>query len=315
MGVIGMLRKIGFVIILLVVAALVFIINLQYLPHQYFPKIFYSLIALAIVYLLFKVIVEGTAVRHIKDSKSRYAARKTISIVYVIIFFVVFGVIWIEDAQSLVVVYGLLAAGIAIALQDLFKNFAGGMIILLNRPYSVGDRIEIDNKYGDVMDIGIMYTTIMEMRGWVDGDQATGRITLIPNGAIIGNPVSNYTKDHNFIWDELKIPLTYDSDWNEAITRVMKIVKSETGAIIKKAAKDISRLEEKYYLDTKPTDPAVFLKITDNWIELGIRYITETRQRRVISDKINRMLLETISKSDNIKIASATMDVTVRQPS
>ena len=169
--------------------------------------------------------------------------------------------------------------------------------------------MEIGGSFGDIMDIGIMNTTMMEIKGWVDAEQPTGRLIIVPNSIVITEMTYNYTKDHNFVWDEIRIPLTYDSDWKSAIYNIMEIVKTETGEMTIKAEAEVERLGEKYYLPKKVTDPAVYVKLTDNWVELGIRYVTDSKSRRNISDTLNREILEDITASETYNIASETMDI------
>jgi small-conductance mechanosensitive channel len=183
------------------------------------------------------------------------------------------------------------------------------MTILMTGMFGVGDRIEINGRSGDVIDISILNTTLLEIRNWVDGDQATGRITSIPNGLILTQPVQNYTKDHDFIWDELTIPVTYDSDWKLVIKDVEKLVKQITGKHEKNAERDMNRIGRKYYLTKRITEPQTFVKLTDNWIQLSIRYIADTRTRRSIQNEISQNLLEYFNKNEQATIASETLDI------
>jgi small-conductance mechanosensitive channel len=185
----------------------------------------------------------------------------------------------------------------------------GGILIFVNGIYRVGDRIEIENNAGDVIDIGIMYTTLLELKGWMSGDQATGRLTIIPNGLILSNPVFNYTKDHKFIWDEIVIPITYDSDWRLAIKKFETIAQKLTFKIAKQADKSISKLEDKYYFEKRLTKPSVYMKLTDNWIDIYIKYTIDVNRRRIFKDKLYRFLLKEIEKTPQIKLASATFDI------
>jgi small-conductance mechanosensitive channel len=216
----------------------------------------------------------------------------------------------LEDTQNLLVAYGLIGAGIAIALQDFFKNFVGGVLILVNKIYSVGDRIEINERTGDVIDIGVFFTTLMEIKYWVAGDQATGRLTVVPNGVILSGTVSNYTKDHNFIWDEISVPITYASDWREAKKTFQGILTRETVDIAKIAEEGISRLKDKYYSEQiRNLEPQIFITPTDNWITLDMRYVTTVYNRRDLKSRLGQLILEAVEKSDNITIASATYEI------
>jgi len=279
----------------------------------YLAKAFQTGITLTISYLVFKFILEELVSKRIAEPKTRYSLRKVTAILYILIFIAVAIAIWVEHPQALLVSYGVLAAGAAVALQDLFKSFAAGIVISLTGIYRVGDRIEVNSKSGDVMDIGIVYTTLMEMKEWVLGDQPTGRLTTIPNNYVLSSMVNNYTRDHPYIWDEISIPVTYDSDWKEAISRIINIAETETKIATKEAGKSVSKLGERYYTSKWPIEPAVFLRLTDNWIEFNIRYITDVRQRRDMQTNLSRMLLEEIQKSENIRIASESFSIGITE--
>jgi small-conductance mechanosensitive channel len=293
---------------LIALAAALWAVNYAY-PSIDLQKAFYTVAAIAIIHLLFKHLFEDVLIKRIKVSKTRYSFKKTVSIIYLVVLVAVVINIWVDNTQNLLVSYGIIAAGLAVALQDLFKNFVGGIIIFVTGIYRVGDRIEIDTKKGDVIDIDILYTTLMEMGEWMSGDQATGRLTIIPNGYILAGSVNNYTKDHDFIWDDISVPITYDSDWKEAVTKILSVVRRETDHVAFQANKELSTLEEKYYLPRRVMEPAVFITLTDNWINFNIRYVTVVRERRMVRNKLSRLILDEIEKSDKIKVASSTIDI------
>jgi small-conductance mechanosensitive channel len=291
-----------------VILAGIFWVANYFYSSTYLEKAFYTFLVLSIIYLIFKILLQEKIAKTIKDKKTKYSFAKVISVLYIAIFVIVLITIWVENPQDITVAYGLTGAGIAIALQDLFKNIAGGVVLFLTGIYRVGDRIEINGKAGDVMDIGILYTTILEIKDWVSGDQATGRLVSIPNGQVLSTSINNYTKDHNFIWDELHIPIAYSNDWKIAHNSILNIVKEQTKETVEKANKEIAGLEEKYYLDKRTAEPAIYLTSTDNWISFNIRYPTEVRSRRFFRDKITRLVLEDLAKK-KIKIASTTLDI------
>jgi len=297
-----------FVLILWVIPSIVLWIANYFYPLEYFENGFYTFLALSVIYLIFKIILQERLSKKIQDKKTKYSISKLISVLYIGVFFAVLIAIWSKDATQLTVASGLAGAGIAIALQDLFKNAAGGVILFLTGLYKVGDRIEINGKSGDVMDIGIMYTTLLEIKDWVSGDQATGRLVTMPNGAVLSNTVNNYTKDHDFIWDEIQLPISYSSDWQFAYDKILEIVNNETKEIVEHANNDISKLEEKYYLDKRSAEPAIYLSATDNWISFTIRYPTMVRNRRFLRHKITRLILDELARN-KIKISSSTVDI------
>jgi len=303
-----MLKRFLPLLTLIALAAALWVVNYAY-PSIDLQKAFYTVAAIAVIHLLFKHLFEDVLIKRIKVSKTRYSFKKTVSIVYMVVLVAVVINIWVDSTQSLLVSYGIIAAGLAVALQDLFKNFVGGIIIFVTGIYRVGDRIEINSRKGDVIDIDILYTTLMEMGEWMSGDQATGRLTIIPNGYILAGSVNNYTKDHDFIWDDISVPITYDSDWKEAVTKILSVVRRETDHVAFQANKELSTLEEKYYLPKRVMEPAVFITLTDNWINFNIRYVTVVRERRMVRNKLSRLILDEIEKSDKIKVASTTIDI------
>ena len=303
------MKKAVILSLLMISSGLFWLVHFRY-PNPYVRNVFYTFLTLTILYFLFRIAFEVVVAKRIRESKTRYSFRKTVSILYLVVSVAIMLRIWVEDAHMLTVSYGLVGAGIAVALQDFFKNFAGGIVLFVTGIYRVGDRIEINSKYGDVIDIRMLYTTLMEMKEWVAGDQATGRLSIIPNGMVLSSTINNYTKDNNFIWDELAIPITYDSDWKEAVTKILGIVKEGTGKIADQAEKEISGLGEKYYLFKRTVQPEIFFTLTDNWITFNIRYISDVKERRSLHNALTQMILSEIQRSGNIKMASTTLDIT-----
>ena len=281
----------------------------KYFIEPLLYRAFLSLLFTGLIFAFYSLVTNTVAIRVIKDRKTQYTFNKGFLILSAVAFFIVMLQVWVENTESLVISYGIIAAGIAIALQDLFRNFVGGIIIALTGVYRIGDRIEVDGTSGDIMDVGIMNTTMMEIQGWVDADQPTGRIVVMPNSIVINSKIYNYTKDHNFVWDEITIPLTYDSNWKAAIENFLGIIKAEAGDLTIQAEREVERLGEKYYLPKKVTEPAVYVRLTDNWVQLGIRYVSESRNRRAVSDILNRKILDDIASSDSYRVASESYEI------
>jgi small-conductance mechanosensitive channel len=301
-------KRIGVFVMLSILAGASWAVNIYYKDVD-LTKLFSSAVAVALSYLFFRIILEQLIAQRIHEPKTRYSFRKTTQILFLVTSFFLVLRIWIINPQALVVAYGLVAAGVAIALQDLFKNFAGGVVIFTTGIYEIGNRIEINGKCGDIIDISIFYTTILEIREWVNGDQATGRITSVPNGIVLSSVVNNYTKDHHFLWDEISIPVTYESDWKSAVRIMKDIATRETLASATEAKKSLVGLEEKYYLPERPTEPDVFITLTDNWIMLRLRYVIEVRERRFVHSRLSDLILRNIEATPSVTVASSTVSL------
>ncbi|MEN6609455.1 MAG: mechanosensitive ion channel domain-containing protein [Methanoregulaceae archaeon] len=305
------LREFALFIALVIITVILYIAGISSPQRMDFWQIFETALALTIIYGIFSL-VPGRLMRHqIADDKTRYTVSKVLSIIGLMLIIGAAIRIWIPDPGTLIISFGLIGAGIAIALQDVFRNLAGSVIIILNRTYTIGDRVEIDGNFGDVMDIGIMTTTLMEIQGWVNGDQATGRLTVIPNGKAINTPIHNYEKDHSFIWDEIQVPISYESDWRRAREIILSIVKPLVTDVTRLAETEIEKLGEKYYLPRRDIEPAVYIGLTDNWVSLSVRYVVNVRDRRILRARISQAILEEFEKDEQITIASQTETITV----
>jgi small-conductance mechanosensitive channel len=298
-----------------------FVLGFAFLEYPYRPdqysdlmyKAWLSVTVLAALYFIFRFVIEPLGARRFKDPKMSYSFRKVLSILLVLISITALLAVWIEETPILLVSYGLILAGIAVALQDLFKNFMGGIIIFTTGFYNVGDRVDIGGKLGDIVDIGIMYTTLLETKGWLEGEQPTGRLTSVPNGQILSQAVNNYTKDFSFVWDELVIPITYDSDWKKAsvIMKDSAIQMSQDDTI--SADRELDQITGKYYITKTMVEPVSYLRLTDNWVEVSVRYIVSPRNRRTTKSKLSLIVSDEFTKVGNIRIASQTVEI-VRFP-
>ncbi|MDZ7726681.1 MAG: mechanosensitive ion channel family protein [Candidatus Campbellbacteria bacterium] len=309
-----MINRIITVLVLLILSGAAWL-ALSIWESTFFTSLFYTFVALATVYVVFKLIAEPIAVHNTRDAKSRYLMRKFITITTVVITLGAVLAIWVDDAQTLFVSYGIIGAGLAFALQDLFKNLAGGMLLFTKGIYRIGDRVEIDGSVGDVIDIGMLYTTLLEIQNWIDGDQTTGRMVIIPNNKVISGMTFNYSKDHSFIWDEIMVPITYESDWRKARDLMVKISSDETAGSAKTASEMITRLKKRYFISARETEPSVFMRLTDNWIQLTVRFVVPVKDRRLVNDRLSHLILETFEKDSNIEIASETFVVRSKQAS
>ena len=260
-------------------------------------------------FFLLRMVVSIFSREYVGNSKIRYTVRKSFSIGLMAVLFIVLLQIWVKDPQSLLVAYGLIAAGVAVSLQDIFKNFAGGIAILTTGMYRVGNRIAIADQEGDVIDIGLFYTSLLEVGNWVDGDQSTGRIISVPNGLILSGSVHNYSRDHNFLWDEIALPITYASDLDTAVAILSEVASSHTAEFTEAARQSISHMERRYCVSERTMKPSVYVQATDNWVMLTVRYVVRVRERRQFMSEITQDILARLRSADNVTVASETVDI------
>lgn len=246
-----------------------------------------------------------------KGSKQRYRARKFINTMVVLLVFAALVILWSQPLKGTGTFLGIIGAGLAIALKEPLLSIAGRLAIFAGNMYSVGDRIEINKLSGDVIDVGVFYTRMMEIGNWVGGDQVSGRLVQFPNASIFGAPVFNYTQNFSYIWDEIKLPVTYASNI-EAVSKIlMEVGESYTREFLKKAEADLENMRHSFLVPGVELKPAVYLKVTDNWVELTLRYVVDPKKRRSATTFIFGETFKRIQGRKDIQIASSTMNVTV----
>ena len=202
-------------------------------------------------------------------------------------------------------------AGIAYALKEVIASFAGCFGIIFGDFFKSGDRILLGGIRGDVVDIGFLRTTLMELGEWVDGDQYTGRIVRISNSYVFTSPVYNYQAHFEFLWDEIQIPIRFGSDVKEMREILMEIAQTYTSSPDERAKQQWISMQRKYKLEVTSLKPQVYVAFNDNWIEVTLRYIVYFNKRREVKDHLFTEILNEIEKrGSSIEIASETIEVT-----
>jgi len=240
-----------------------------------------------------------------------YRRRKFLTTVVAVLAVLTITVLWARLFQQKGTVLGLLGAGLAVALREPLLSIAGRIAIFAGHMYSVGDRIEINKISGDVVDVGFFYTRMMEIGNWVQADQATGRIVQFSNSIVFANHVYNYTQNFSYLWDELHLMITYASDMAAASKILKEAGESYSHEFLHHAQEDLERLQHTFLVPKVDLKPAVFAKVTDNWVELSLRYIVDPKKRRLAATFLWQQILPAVQASPNIELASTTMEITI----
>ncbi len=252
--------------------------------------------------------------RRADDVYARYYARKLTRYVAAVLVVIALAVVWRAFAGRVGIVLGLATAGLAFAMQEVIGAVAGWFNIVSGRIFRVGDRIQMGGVRGDVIDITPLRTKVMEIGsdedgGWVRGRQYTGRIVAISNKATFTEPVFNYSAAFEFIWEELTIPVSHRDDWREAeriLGEEARHVSTSQGA--RQAIEEMAR---RYPVPRAEVEPRVFVRATDDYMELSARFVVPVRTARTAKDAMTRRVMERLAES-GIEIASATEEVTIR---
>ena len=271
--------------------------------HQ--EKILYSVVILVVLgvirYAILKIVWRTT-----EDPKTRYTWKRSVSFTIGFLTVILIGSVWIKAIGQFGTFLGLLTAGIAIAMKDPLTNIAGWVFILARKPFALGDRVQIGDHAGDVIDLRLFQFTLLEIGNWVDADQSTGRIIHIPNGAIFTQAQSNYSQGFQFIWNEIPVLLTFESDWKKAKSIMQEIVGEYARDLSADAEKKIIEASKKYMIFYQYLTPIVYTSVRDSGILLTMRYVCDPRRRRITEHEIWEEILEHFATHPHIEFAYPT---------
>lgn len=269
----------------------------------------------AIIAALILHFIASAYVRHVAhDDRERYRRRKFFTTIIVFAAGIAIVVLWAHTLKQKGTFFGLLGAGVAIALKEPLLSLAGRLAIFTGHMFTAGDRIELQQMAGDVIDIGFFYTRMLEIGSWITGDQYSGRILLIPNSMIFGTPILNYTQHLSQIWDQVVLPITYDSNMQSAIRILTEVGADYTREFLQGAERQLEQMRRQFLVPNLELKPAVYVKVTSNWLELTMRYVVDAKKRRQASSFIYTEVFKRVQSAHDIQIASETMDLTVHRP-
>jgi small-conductance mechanosensitive channel len=267
-----------------------------------------------LIVVLLRWVVLRIIHRRIQDPEVWYRARKiaTYTATLIVVFFLLR--IWLIQFENFATFLGLLSAGVAIALSDVLKNLAGWAYILTRRPFRTGDRIEIGDHAGDVIDIRVFRFSILEIGNWVHADQSTGRIIHVPNGLVFTSPVANFTEGFSFIWHEIPFLITFESDWKRAEVIFGAVLEKVAPGITGKAAERIKATAREYRIKYTHLTPMVYVSVRDSGVLLTGRVLVSARQRRGVDQDVWKRLLDAIAVEPNIELAYPTVRTVLQDP-
>lgn len=247
--------------------------------------------------------------KNVESKRTTYKWRKNLTYISAFIGIILISQIWFSALGNLSTYFGLLSAGLAIALKDPVTDLAAWLFIIWRKPFDVGDRIELGKSKGDVIDIRPFKFTILEIGNWVDADQSTGRVIHIPNHTVFTEQLANYTSDFQFIWNEIGIMVTFESDWKKAKEILSTIAEEESKDFIEQAKEQIRRAAKSYLIEYRYLTPIVYTNVKDSGVMLSIRYLTDPRRRRGSAQAIWERALDEFSENNSIDLAYPTIRV------
>ncbi|MEJ2597400.1 MAG: mechanosensitive ion channel [Anaerolineales bacterium] len=251
-------------------------------------------------------ILSRTLIQRISNSRVRYQWGKTLDYLFFLIGLLFIWPIWFSGIQSIATYLGLLSAGLAVALKDPIVNLIGWAFIFWRRTFEVGDRIQIGNYAGDVVDVRFFQFSLMEIGNWVDADQSTGRILHLPNGMVFTSVLANYTKGSQYIWNEIPVLVTFESDWEKAKSILREIARKHADKTVANAEASFRQAARQYLIQYDKLNSTVYTSVKDSGILLTIRYLCEPRQRRDSTQFVWESILQAFKEHNDIDFAYPT---------
>lgn len=266
-------------------------------------------LAIIVVLVLIHFVVIRIVRRQTQDETLRYKWRKNLAYTLSFFGFILIGRIWFEGMGSIATFLGLLSAGLAIALRDPVTDMAGWIFIMWRKPFDVGDRIQISSNKGDVIDIRFFKFTVLEIGNWVNADQSTGRVVHIPNHFVLRESIINYTSDFDFIWNEIEVVVTFESDWKTAKKILEEVASKNMEEFVSDAEEQVRRATKSYLIRYKNLTPIVYTEVVDAGVKLTIRHLSHARRRRGLNQLMWEDILDRFGQEDSIDFAYRTMRI------
>lgn len=289
-------------------------------------KLIISIIFILVVWLLSRGLRAATTTlwRDRASKRVEFWTRQGIQLITALIEIIGILSIWFDNPTRLTTFLGLFTAGLAFALQKVVTALAAYFVLLRGKTFNVGDRIRMGGVRGDVISLGFIQTTIMEMGEpppvqseepavWVQARQYTGRVVTVTNDKIFDEPVYNYSRDFPYIWEELRVGVPYTADRTRAEQILLEVAQRHTTPISELSETALREMERRYFMHRSEIAPQVFWRLTDNWLEMAVRFVTQEFGTRRLKDKMSRDILSGFDDA-GIEIASGTYEVVGMPP-
>ena len=244
--------------------------------------------------------------RAVEGSAARYQMTRIIGYLVGGLAVFVIARLWIQGIAGVATYLGLLSAGIAIALQAPLTNVVGWLFILIRRPFRVGDRVQVGTQIGDVVDIRPLRFVMLEVGNWVHADQGTGRILHVPNGLVFKEAVANYDEAFGYIWNELELTVTFESDWRTAKKALEGILERRASEIDQEVRRRVDEAAHVLHIKFPKVTPIVWTTVVEYGVRLTMRYLCKPRARRSSASEIWEDVLDTFAALPDVAFAYPT---------
>jgi len=259
-------------------------------------KLVCAVLGILVIHALFRLL-ERKLPSHFHERDMRYRARKAIVFVGYLVAIGFITILFEDRLGQVSFALGVAGAGLVVALQDVIASMAGWFAVGWTNLYSIGDRVQIGETRGDVIDISLMRTTLVETGGWVSEDLYNGRVVRIPNSAVLKGTVFNYSQGFRFVWDEIQVNLSLCSDAQMAREMLLQIANEAMVGFIREAEHSWRRVTENFRIENVSLNPTVALTVKDKVLEFTLSYIVDYTNRSAMKDQLYSSVVLAVSNS------------------
>lgn len=272
---------------------------------QYTSKIVWSVLWLLVILLIHKFVV-GILYKLVEEDKRYYQIKSQTKYFFTGLYAVLLIAIWANSGINTTTYIGLLSAGIAIALREPLTNIVAWVFIVIRKPFVVGNRISINQYKGDVLDIKVFRIVLMEVTSEEEGGQSTGKIMEVPCYFIFSYTLINYSKGFKYLWNETKVLITFESDWELAKEKLLAIAIKNSIHINEEVIKDVKRSSKNYMISYNKLTPIVYTDVKNSGIQLTMRYLVASRSKRIVNNNMWEDILRLTNEYESINLAYPT---------
>tara|TARA_Y100001970_G_C14177709_1_gene827983 strand:+ start:521 stop:1402 length:882 start_codon:yes stop_codon:yes gene_type:complete len=269
-------------------------------------KIIFSFV-LIITLILLKKLIHQVIRKQIKSNKTIYKWKRTSNSVLMLLGLLILGFLWFSSLGSFTAFIGLVTAALAFALRDIVTDLAGYVFVMIRRPFQVSDRIQIGETKGDVLQIEWFQITLLEVGNWVNQDQSTGRIIYMPIGQVLTQTIFNYTAGFDWIWNEISVLMTFESNWEKAKKIILDIIAKQDLEMNQNIEKKLKKAMQHHLIEYSNIKPIVYTNTTDSGINLTVRYLCPPKMRRISEHNFWESLLKTFGTNESLSMAYPTI--------
>ncbi len=272
-------------------------------------NVFWSL-AVIVALLLARRALGSVLDKRLSDAAGRYRWHKALRTATWVVIGVIVAAIWLDGVSGLATIVAVVAAGLAIALRDPIVDLGGWLYISTRHPLRVGDRVSIAGERGDVVDIGLFVLSLMQLGDGVSGPrQTTGRLVLVPNKFIFTQPLVNESLVFDYIWREIPVVVTFESDWQRAKQILIDAVQRHSSHLTPAAEAQTRAAVTQYMVAQGSFEPRVYTRAVSHGVELTMRFLSEIRRPREMEEAIWEDVLPAFEAEPRIDLAYPTSRV------